>query len=422
MKNWIVISGIALFSGITGLALADNAKEVRELLEWGDNDMALERATAGLEKTPEDAELKFYHALALARTGENDEAIDAFQELAEQYPGHPEVHNNLAVLLAKEGDYEEARAALEAALATHEAYATAHKNLGDIYSAQAADAYNRALARNEQRSTPKPELALLSQWNTADVAAGAGSKTAVVPKDKTASKLNTQALPEATPVVEKQAAPVVAKVEPKIEAKPEVVEKAPAPQAVKQAQSGKPAKGDSKLSDVVAAAEAAGAKVAYTQPAEEADKASKSGKAAVEVAKPAAKSKAEQTEAKVAKAALPLIAPEQAEQAAKAIENWAAAWRSQNADAYIASYADFFRPENGMSHDDWAEQRRARISSPKYIRVGLKSLRIRLKGEGRAVATFGQDYQSDTYQDTVNKTLYLENIKGDWRIVREVSQ
>jgi hypothetical protein len=52
----------------------------------GDNDMALERAEKRSWATsPEDAELKFYHALALART-RNDDAIDAFGKVAKQFP------------------------------------------------------------------------------------------------------------------------------------------------------------------------------------------------------------------------------------------------------------------------------------------------------------------------------------------------
>lgn len=414
MRNWVKISLVVMFTFITGLAIAQTAQEVRELLEWGDNEIALERADEGLEKTPEDAELRFYRALALARTGETEDALEAFEELAEQFPERPELHNNMAVLYALEGKYEEARGALEAALSTNEAYETAHNNLGDIYSAQAAEAYNRALARDEQRNTPKPELSLLSEWGAAAKQPAPVTKPAKAPaaKEPENKPLKVISTAETVKTAKAEAAPAPEK-KPEVEKKPEPKAdqaEAAAPQVV-----AKP-KPTPKPEPVKATAEEPYQVVA--EPAE---------KKPVKAEKPAkATEAATKTEAvpttKVEEAAAPVIAPEQAQQAAQAVENWASAWRKQNADNYIAAYASFFRPENGMSHAAWAKQRRGRITSPKFIRVKLRNMRIRLKGKGRAIANFQQDYQSNTYQDSVKKVLYLENIKGDWKIVREVSE
>jgi len=445
LRNGLWLACLALFCAATAV-VAQTAIEVRELLEWGDNEMALERAEKGLEKNPQDAELKFYHALALARTGETDDAIDAFKALAEQYPDRPEVHNNLAVLYAQDGQYEQARASLEAALNTDEVYSTAHKNLADIYSAQAAAAYNRALARGEQRDVPKPELSLLNDWSAdapvttvakPDTVKQAPAKRQVAEKSK--PEKSSPSAPKAEPAKPEQDAKL-AKAEAKTDSKVKTQALPEAPKVTeKTAPATKPEpetpRRPTTLSDVISAAEAAGAKVVYPdkkaseeKDAEELKLISTEAEAANQEQEKAGQETEKQTapaeETKTAKteSPAPVVAPQQAQRAAQAVENWAAAWRKQDVEGYLAAYADFFRPEDGLKHDAWAAQRRDRLASPKFIRLTLQNLRIRLKGEGRAIANFQQDYQSDTYQDSVAKVLYLERIKGEWRIVREVSQ
>ena len=443
-------AGVMLFAAPS---FAKAAQEVRELLEWGDNDMALERAEEALDKTPDDAELQFYYALALARTGDGDDALEILEELAEEYPDRPEIYNNIAVLHAQEGDYEEARAALEKALSTHKSYQTAHKNLGDIYSAQAAEAYNKALARGEDRETPKPELNLLSSWGDdgslkADESAKKGKvetkplakKDAVTEKktikeevaadpDSNLAKLVAAAEAaggsvkyqdeEGEPLKEKGIKEDDSKLPKPGPSEAEAKKLAEEQEAAKKAEEARKAEEAKKAE----AAKLAEAKKAEAKKLEQAAKA----KLAAEEAKKAEAKKAEQAakaqEEKPAETAKEAeVNPAQAEEAAKAIESWAKAWREQKPDAYIGAYANFFRPENGATHDAWAKKRRDRVSAPNYIRINIQNLRIRLKGEGRAVATFKQDYQSDSYQDSVKKTLYLEKIEDKWLIVREVSE
>ncbi|MBV8063287.1 MAG: tetratricopeptide repeat protein, partial [Nevskia sp.] len=95
--------------------------------------------------------------------------------------------NNLAVLYAQKGDYEKARDALEAALATHPAYATAHENLGDIYSALAGAAYNRALQLDQGNQAVRYKLALINQLGSGPggyAPAGTTSLPAGTPKSE----------------------------------------------------------------------------------------------------------------------------------------------------------------------------------------------------------------------------------------------
>ena len=145
------------------LAAAPAVQEAQTLLNQGDYKGALDRLDRYLATSPQDAEARFSRGLVLVKLNRTDEAIKVFADLTRDYPQLPEPYNNLAVLYAQKGDYEKARDALEAALATHPAYATAHENLGDIYSALAGAAYNRALQLDQGNQAVRYKLSLINQ-------------------------------------------------------------------------------------------------------------------------------------------------------------------------------------------------------------------------------------------------------------------
>jgi outer membrane protein assembly factor BamE (lipoprotein component of BamABCDE complex) len=103
---------------------------------------------------------------------------------------------------------------------------------------------------------------------------------------------------------------------------------------------------------------------------------------------------------------------------ASAMQAWADAWSAKDAEQYLASYADSFKP-NGASKSAWQAQRKARISKPKSIAVTLSDVKIKLTDESHANATFTQNYRADSYQDKTRKKLQLEKIDGAWLIVSE---
>ena len=155
----LLLSGAAL----PALASAPAVQEAQTLLSQGDSKGALDRLDRYLATSPQDAEARFNRGLVLVKLNRTDEAIKVFTDLTRDYPQLPEPYNNLAVLYAQKGDYEKARDALEAALATHPAYATAHENLGDIYSALAGAAYNRALQLDQGNQAVRYKLSLINQ-------------------------------------------------------------------------------------------------------------------------------------------------------------------------------------------------------------------------------------------------------------------
>jgi len=196
-------------AAVPALAAVPPVQEAQTLLSQGDYSGALERLDRYLAASPQDAEARFSRGLALVKLNRIDEAIKAFAELTRDYPQLPEPYNNLAVLYAQKGDYEKARDALEAALATHPAYATAHENLGDIYSALAGAAYNRALQLDQGNQAVRYKLSLINQlgngpgaYVAATSAAPAAPKpapAAVAPPVAAAAAAPPAAVPVPTP-------------------------------------------------------------------------------------------------------------------------------------------------------------------------------------------------------------------------------
>lgn len=104
-----------------------------------------------------------------------------------------------------------------------------------------------------------------------------------------------------------------------------------------------------------------------------------------------------------------------------AVDAWARAWSAQDVDAYLATYADDFVPDGGMSRSAWAELRRQRLTAPSFIRVQVLDPEVEPLGPDRVRVRFRQVYESDTYSDRVTKVLELRRDATGWRIVREVS-
>jgi hypothetical protein len=103
---------------------------------------------------------------------------------------------------------------------------------------------------------------------------------------------------------------------------------------------------------------------------------------------------------------------------AKAVDAWASAWRTKNANAYLNFYSAKFKPE-GMSKKAWKAQRKQRVgASPAEITLTLDKLNV-VADAKKATATFAQHYASGKYSDDVVKVLNFENVKGEWLIVKE---
>jgi tetratricopeptide (TPR) repeat protein len=105
----------------------------------------------------------------------------------------------------------------------------------------------------------------------------------------------------------------------------------------------------------------------------------------------------------------------------KAVNDWAQAWSKKDADGYLSHYAKEFKTPGGEARDAWEKTRRARITAPKSISVGVEAAKVTMNGADRATVTFRQNYKSDVLKSNNRKTLVMVRSNGRWQIVDEKS-
>ncbi|OGB25042.1 MAG: hypothetical protein A3I66_03315 [Burkholderiales bacterium RIFCSPLOWO2_02_FULL_57_36] len=104
----------------------------------------------------------------------------------------------------------------------------------------------------------------------------------------------------------------------------------------------------------------------------------------------------------------------------EALKGWTTAWSNRNIQAYLGMYAPTFRPATGISRDEWIAQRKAVLERTGQISIEISDIKIVMKDARKAVTSFQQNYRSESYQDSVYKTLEWEAIGGRWLISREI--
>ena len=98
---------------------------------------------------------------------------------------------------------------------------------------------------------------------------------------------------------------------------------------------------------------------------------------------------------------------------------WREAWVSRDVKNYLSFYASGFKPEGGLSREDWARQREQRIAKAGGIRIEIQNLTVQSSNAESAIIEFRQIYSTDTFSDTTLKTLEWRKENGIWQIVRE---
>ncbi len=102
------------------------------------------------------------------------------------------------------------------------------------------------------------------------------------------------------------------------------------------------------------------------------------------------------------------------------IDEWLAAWSSQNIEAYGSFYAEDFISQ-GMNKRAWLRHKEGLNRTYRYIRVTQKNMKIRPDREGAAVS-FVQTYESDKFRSASVKQLLLKRENDQWKISRETSR
>lgn len=152
------------------------------------------------------------------------------------------------------------------------------------------------------------------------------------------------------------------------------------------------------------------------------------GKASVAQAEPAeaapapapAKPQGQEAKGPVTKP-VPPPAPAKADSEAvlAAVNGWAKAWSSKDADGYLGYYAPAFQVPGGEARSAWEATRRDRISRPKMIEVTVGSPKVSFDASGRATVKFRQSYKSDTLDTSGAKTLTMIKSNDRWQILQE---
>lgn len=202
----------ALLSALAaGVAWADDAADVGQLMRAGKTAEAMARVDQALAAKPRDPQMRFLKGVLLTETGKPSEAINVFVKLTEDYPELPEPYNNLAVLYAAQNQYDKARAALEMAIRTNPSYATAHENLGDVYARLASQAYSKALQLDASNTAVQPKLALIRELFAPAAKGAAATKVAAAPAAApTPAPVTAPAAPPAPSAKASAAAPAAA--------------------------------------------------------------------------------------------------------------------------------------------------------------------------------------------------------------------
>ncbi|MFZ6751670.1 TolC family outer membrane protein [Undibacterium sp. Ren11W] len=96
------------------------------------------------------------------------------------------------------------------------------------------------------------------------------------------------------------------------------------------------------------------------------------------------------------------------------LQKWREAWISMNPQAYFEVYSKKY-----TSRESWKAARKARLLGAQKISLNLTDIKVAIQDEKHMTTSFHQDYQSASYKDVLEKTLYWEEIGGTWLIVNE---
>lgn len=106
------------------------------------------------------------------------------------------------------------------------------------------------------------------------------------------------------------------------------------------------------------------------------------------------------------------------------VKKWADSWSQQDVNRYIAHYADDYSPPRAqMTHLEWMDQRKVRLTNKKFIKVDVSDFEFQEQETSRFSVTFTQRYRSNTIDDTIRKQLVFaknEDSFLDAKIVDEV--
>lgn len=407
MRNFVTRTG--LFSLLTIClvltsipAQAVGTAEIFSLIANGKLKDAQAQTSELLKTSPDDPELIFAQALIAERSGQEDQAAKIYQSLTLSHPGLLAPYNNLAIHHVRSGDYQAAVDTLERAMQSQPAVAVAYRNLTAIYAQLASAAYRKALNSSEP-------LAPLNLASMGEIDPGRSNDRGVQPT-LVASVENF--VNESLQNNESTAPETTAK-----PAQKTVVEINTAQQAEREAAVTDSSPGAASEQDE-ASEETAGLQT---------EQSSKSNQTASTQPAPTVREIEPGPEPVVIASVTPAAEARQAVENNAAqkqalidhIKSWANAWSDRDVDRYLSHYSENFLPRNNLSLAEWKKQRHGRLRWREFIIVKPSKYSISIEGNS-ATVNFNQYYKSERFEDTIRKTMKLDNENGRWLITREL--
>ena len=99
------------------------------------------------------------------------------------------------------------------------------------------------------------------------------------------------------------------------------------------------------------------------------------------------------------------------------LENWLAAWSSNNFRAYGDFYADDFS-SRGMDKNAWIDYKRKINRKYRFIHLAKKDL-VLTPSENQLIVSFTQEYECSAFRSVGTKKLVLIRQDNSWKIYRE---
>jgi len=126
--------------------------------------------------------------------------------------------------------------------------------------------------------------------------------------------------------------------------------------------------------------------------------------------------------AEVKVATEPVIKKDDSAEITQTVMAWAAAWSSRNTGQYLSFYAHDFKTPDGETRAAWEALRRERVSTPKFIHVGIRIKTVSLADSAHATVKFHQTYRASNFKASGNKTLLMVKAGDKWLIQEERSR
>jgi adhesin transport system outer membrane protein len=102
-----------------------------------------------------------------------------------------------------------------------------------------------------------------------------------------------------------------------------------------------------------------------------------------------------------------------------AVEKWISAWSKKDINGYFAFYSDAFVPAQNLKRAQWEALRKKLVGKQGSISIAAKNITPTQCDSKTSQVSFTQEYGSDDYRDSIQKTLSMEYVNGQWKILSE---